>query len=59
MAEFTERLHVSVAALTDPPDYAPLLKNYRIRKVTELFCLLPKKRQLNVIIDLLRDLVTP
>ncbi|MEC8095102.1 MAG: hypothetical protein VYB91_06450 [Pseudomonadota bacterium] len=59
MAEFTERLHVSVAALIDPPDYAPLLKNFRIRKVTKLFCLQPKKRQLNAIINLLRDLVTP
>lgn len=59
LAQFAERLHVSVAALTDPPDYARLLKNYRIRKVTELYCLLPKKRQRNAIINLLRDLVTP
>ena len=59
LAQFAERLHVSVATLSDPPDYARLLKNYRIRKVTELYCLLPKKRQRNAILNLLRDLVTP
>ena len=57
LAQFAERLHVSVATLSDQPDYARLLKKYRIRKVTELYCLLPKKCQRNAILDPLRDFV--
>ena len=54
--KFAERLQTTTEALTKPPDYKWLLKNYRVRKVLEPFCLLKHKKQRHAVLELLRGL---
>lgn len=42
------------AALMQPPDYQWLIKNYRVRKVLELFCLLTGKKHRRAVLEILR-----
>ncbi|MCH1542034.1 MAG: helix-turn-helix transcriptional regulator [Alphaproteobacteria bacterium] len=58
VAQFAKRLQTTPSALTQQPDYKWLIKNYRVRKVLELFCLLQNKKQRHAVLELLRGLQT-
>lgn len=54
VAAFAKRLQTKSAALMQPPDYQWLMKNYRVRKVLELFCLLTGKKHRRAVLEILR-----
>lgn len=53
-AQPRQRLTPRRAALMQPPDYQWLMKNYRVRKVLELFCLLTGKKHRRAVLEILR-----
>ena len=55
IAAFAKRLQTEPEALMQPPDYKWLMKNYRARKVLELFCLLTRKKR-HAVLEILRGL---
>lgn len=56
VTQFAKRLQTTPEALMQSPDYKWLLKNYRVRKILELFCLLQHKKQRHAVLELLRGL---
>ncbi len=56
VTKFAKRLQTRPEALMQPPDYQWLMKNYRVRKVLELFCLLQNKKQRGAVLEVLRGL---
>lgn len=56
VVQFAGRLQTSPDALMQPPDYKWLMKNYRVRKVLEFYCLLEDKKQRRAVLELLRGL---
>jgi hypothetical protein len=56
---FARRLQTTPQALKQKPDYHWLVKNYRTRKVLELYCLLQSKKLRRAVLEMLRGLQKP
>ena len=53
---FAARMQTNVDALLQPPDYKWLMKNFRVRKVLELYCRIQNRKRRHAVLEVLRGL---
>ena len=49
-------MQTNVEALLQPPDYKWLMKNFRVRKVLELYCRIQNRKRRHAVLEILRGL---